>query len=174
MFFSVRELELRKAPFEMEYAPGDIGFEEGLRPSGPIRTKGVAELMSATLSEIRVKGSLDVSMTAECDRCLEPAGFPIATKFDLVYRPEKEARPAEDRHLDEGEADIGFYQGEGLDLKDVIREQIILALPMQRVCRPDCKGMCPTCGQNLNLAECGCRQTAVDDRWAALKQLSKS
>jgi len=48
-----------------------------------------------------------------------------------------------------------------------------LALPMQRVCNDNCKGICPVCGQNRNQKDCGCHTEAVDDRWAALKQLSE-
>jgi uncharacterized protein len=66
---------------------------------------------------------------------------------------------------------MGFYEGDGLELNDVLREEILLALPMQRVCREDCKGICPVCGQNRNQNECRCHTETVDDRWAALKQL---
>ena len=64
-------------------------------------------------------------------------------------------------------------KGDGIELNDVLREYILLALPMQRVCSESCKGICPVCGQNRNLKECGCQLRAGDDRWAALKNLSK-
>jgi uncharacterized protein len=115
-------------------------------------------------------------METECDRCLEPARFPIDTSFDLYYRP---AAPLHAGHhaseevaIDEGEAEIAFYQGAGLDLREVLREQVLLALPMQKICREDCHGICPVCGQNRNLVSCDCHQEAGDDRWAALKKLS--
>jgi uncharacterized protein len=66
---------------------------------------------------------------------------------------------------------IDFYEGEGLLLEDVLREQVLLALPMQRICRQDCKGICPICGQNRNRGDCGCKPVIVDDRWAALREL---
>ena len=171
MFFSVRELEIRKAPFSVELQPGKIDFVEGLRQLTPICADGAAELASSSLGEIRVRGKFAVRMAADCDRCLAPAEYPIDERFDLSYWPTTPGRPGEERHLDEDEADIGFYEGKGLDLEDVLRERIILALPMQRVCRADCKGFCPVCGQNRNLADCGCREKAADDRWAALKQI---
>lgn len=173
MFFSVREMELHKVPFDVEIAPGTIEFDDGLKQASPIRTSGVAELVSPNLNEIRVRGKLAVLMTAECDRCLEPAEWPLDAKFDLFYESGESASGAEDRHLADDETELGFYEGEGLALEEVLKEQVILALPMQRVCRPDCKGMCPVCGQNRNLVACGCRQNAADDRWAALKQISK-
>jgi len=74
--------------------------------------------------------------------------------------------------IDEGEAEIGFYEGSGLELADVLREQILLALPMQRVCSDACKGMCPVCGKNRNETACDCKMQSADDRWeAALRNL---
>ena len=67
---------------------------------------------------------------------------------------------------------MGFYEGDGVELNDVLREFILLTLPMQRVCSEDCKGICPECGQNRNQKECACQAAPADDRWAALKHLN--
>ena len=104
-------------------------------------------------------------------RPLSGAGlFPIDEDFELFYRPVSEGY-GEEVQLDEGEAEMGFYEGDGLELNDVLREFVLLALPMQRVCSEDCKGICPECGQNRNQKECACQAAAVNDRWAALKKL---
>jgi uncharacterized protein len=79
----------------------------------------------------------------------------------------------DEKAIDPSEAEMGFYEGDGLELNDVLRENVLLALPMQRVCSASCKGICPICGQNRNQSECQCRSEAVDDRWAALKELKK-
>ena len=76
--------------------------------------------------------------------------------------------------LDEGEAEMGFYDGDGLELDDVLREFVLLALPMQKLCTENCKGICPVCGQNRNEIECRCQSTVGDDRWAALKEIRKN
>jgi uncharacterized protein len=110
-------------------------------------------------------------MEAECDRCLEPASCPIDADFELYYRPVEEGY-GEEKAIDEGEAEMGFYEGDGVELNDVLREFILLTLPMQRVCSEDCKGICPECGQNRNQKECACLGAAADDRWAALKHLN--
>jgi uncharacterized protein len=78
----------------------------------------------------------------------------------------------EEKAIDEGEAEMGFYEGDGVELNDVLREFVLLTLPMQRVCSEDCKGICPGCGQNRNQKECACLTAAADDRWAALKHLN--
>jgi uncharacterized protein len=138
----------------------------------PLRVEGSAELLGNTLGEIRVKGHLKVSMESDCDRCLETATILLDDDFDLFYRPEPElGRSGEEVEIDEGESQIAFYQGDGLDLRDILREQILLSLPMQRVCSENCKGICPVCGQNRNLVACGCAVKPADDRWAALKNL---
>ena len=172
MFISVKELELKKVRFDVAFPPGEIGFsEDGLSQATPLQAEGAAELLPHTLGEIRIRGRLKVGMQSECDRCLEPAEFPIDSSFDLFYRPATRGDYEEEIEIDEGEAEIAFYDGDGLQLKDVLREYVLLAMPMQRVCREDCRGMCPWCGQNRNLVNCGCEVKPVDDRWSALKKL---
>ena len=175
MFFSVRDLELRKAHFEVAYSPGEIEFQEPkLRQSSPLEAEGTAELLGNSLGEIRVKGHLRVTVDTDCDRCLEPASMPVDTDFDLYYRPEPEkVRVGDEIEIDEGESQIAFYEGEGLDLRDILREHVLLSLPMQRVCSEVCKGICPICGQNRNTVSCRCAVKPVDDRWAALKNLKQ-
>lgn len=171
MFLSIRDMEVRKLRFETAYPPGEIDFfDNQLRQATPLEINGTAELIPAT-EEIRVRGRLKVRMEADCDRCLAAAEHEIGADFDLFYRPESTAIRREEVELDAGETEIGYYSGGGLELKEVLREQVLLALPMQRICRQDCKGICPVCGQNRNDAECGCAPRPVDERWAVLKNL---
>lgn len=172
MFFSVKELELKKVRFDVAFPPGEVDFSgDGIEQVAPLEAEGSAELLPNTLGEIRIRGHLKVQMRCECDRCLEPAEFPIESNFDLFYRPAEEDDSNEEVAIDEGESEIAFYEGGGIELKDILREYILLAMPMQRVCRENCLGICPVCGQNRNLAPCGCEVKTVDDRWAALKKL---
>ena len=69
------------------------------------------------------------------------------------------------------EAEVGYYQGEGVLLEDVLREQVLLAAPLKAICREDCRGLCPHCGRNLNLEQCTCAEPIEDPRWEALKGL---
>jgi uncharacterized protein len=110
-------------------------------------------------------------MQSDCDRCLEPAVFPIESHLDLFYRPDVREDYQEDIAIDEGESEIAFYEGGGIELKDVLREYVLLSMPMQRVCNSSCQGICPVCGQNRNLAGCHCETKQPDDRWSALKRL---
>ena len=173
MFFRVQDLEVRKAVFHLAFQPGEVEFMDGhLSQAGPLEAEGTAELSQNLPGEIRVQGRLKVTMNSDCDRCLEPSQFPLETRFDLLYEPARVGlRPAEEVEIGEDDTDIAFYEGDGLELKDILREQILLALPMQRVCREDCRGICPECGQNRNVENCECQAKAGDDRWAALKEL---
>ena len=171
MFFHVRDLAVRAGRFDVEIAPGVIEFlDPKLRQVGPLRATGKVELVSGSLGEIRVRGHAQVPMEAECDRCLEPARIAVESDFELYYRPVSEGY-GEDTGIDQSEAEMGFYEGDGLELNDVLREYVLLSLPMQRLCRQNCKGICPECGQNRNSGDCGCAGVRADDRWAALKAL---
>ena len=172
MFLSLREMELRKIRFDETFEPGQIEFaSENLEQVTPLHAVGSAELLKNTGGEVRIQGRYTVEFTAPCDRCLVSARHPLDSGFDLFYRPAKEIAREEEVEIDEGEAQIGFYEGGGLELEDILREQILLALPMQRVCSEDCKGICPLCGKNRNQDPCDCSIHTGDDRWGALRKL---
>jgi uncharacterized protein len=173
MLLSVKEMEVRKLPFEQVWQPGEIDFSDSATTqTAPLTATGVAELLPHTGGEIRVKGRVKTAMEAECDRCLGRASFPINAPFDLFYRP-VETAPAEEEEvaIDEGEAEMGFYEMPGLQLEEILREQVLLQLPMQRVCSEACKGICPVCGVNRNETSCHCEARTADDRWNALKDI---
>jgi uncharacterized protein len=67
---------------------------------------------------------------------------------------------------------MGFYELPGLVLEDILMEQVLLQLPMQRICSESCKGICPICGVNRNEAACQCEAHPADDRWMALKDIN--
>lgn len=170
MFVSVQELELRKVKFDLDIPEGEIDFG-GLRQVGPLHAVGQAELLSNTLGEIRISGKIQAEIETECDRCLDRLRRSIDSEFDLFYRPEPEDSIPHELAIDGGEAEIGFYDGKGIELAEVLREYILLSLPMQQVCREDCKGICAQCGQNWNTGQCQCESKRIDERWTALRDL---
>jgi len=174
MLLSVKEMEVRKVRFDETFQPGEIDFSfAGVRQAAPLRVDGIAELLANTEGEVRIKGHLGVKMESECDRCLATAYFPLDCDFDLFYRPSESLSVEEEVAIDEGEAEMGFYGGAGIELEEMLREQILLLLPMQRVCAADCKGICPVCGKNRNESLCDCRVETSDDRWNALRKISQ-
>ncbi len=174
MLLSVKEMEVRMVRFDETFKPGQIDFADaGVRQSTPLHAQGTAELLANTDGEVRIQGRMKVAMEAECDRCLTGlATFPVDAPFDLFYRPNSAVADLEEIAIDPGEAEIGFYQGTGLELEDILREQILLLLPMQRVCSEGCLGICPLCGKNRNETVCDCTVAPADDRWSALRKLS--
>ena len=171
MFLNVRDMELRPLRISREFAIGEIDFFEAvLWQTSPLKVEAVAELRQV-LDEIRLHGHYTVDLELDCDRCLEAYTWPISSDFDLLYEPVNAEAQPEEAGLKDDEADIAYYQGAGLELEDVLRERVLLALPMQRVCRKDCPGLCPACGENWNLRDCECPQEKIDLRWTALQDL---
>jgi uncharacterized protein len=175
LFLSVQELEVRKIKFDTDFSAGEIDFDASeLKQTSPLHAEGEAELLNNTLGEIRIRGRLNVDLEMQCDRCLEPVAYPLQNTFELFYRPVKTGPDRHEVAIDEGESQIGFYEGDGMELSEVLREHILLSLPMHKVCREDCAGICPKCGENRNTANCQCTEELVDDRWAALRGLRES
>jgi uncharacterized protein len=171
MFLDIQQMQLGKVRFNETFAPGAIEFfDPQLHQATPVEASGDAELL-AVVMEIRIRGHLATRIEVACDRCLEPASVPVETDFDLIYQPAASAPQHDEVKVEGQDTEIGFYEGQGLELIDVLREQILLSVPMQRVCREDCKGICPVCGQNRNLVACQCHLNVTDDRWAKLKDL---
>jgi uncharacterized protein len=119
---------------------------------------------------ILVTGKLETAVELECSRCL--AAFQTATRFEI----EEEFRPTLDvnsgaRLAQESDQDTATLIDERhiLDLAEVIRQNLTLSLPRSPLCRPDCEGLCPQCGENRNEGSCDCEIEVVDPRWAVLK-----
>jgi uncharacterized protein len=171
MLLSIKEMEVRKIPFAEEWGPGGFDFSDSsVVQTGPLIATGTAELLLDTGGEVRVQGRIKTDLETECDRCLGRASFPVDAPFDLFYRP-VETDAEEEVAIDEGEAEMGFYELPGLQLEDIVREQVLLQLPMQRICKEDCQGICPSCGANRNETTCSCQPHPGDDRWMGLKDL---
>lgn len=179
MKIRVQDLEVRKQEFEVKFQPGEIDFGPEVKQVGSLQTEGRAELIREhhgghdTVEDIRLVGKLDGRIEVSCARCLDPVEIPISRSFDLLYRPLQSEKVPDDVAINEAETEIGYYKGEGMELEDSLREQILLAVPIKTLCRFDCKGLCPVCGANRNEQACGCEQTKGDSRWAALEDLKK-
>ena len=171
MFLAVKELAVQKLRIRTSYAPGAVNYGAvDFIQTEPLEVRATAELVEA---QIRVTGELHTRLEMVCARCLEPVQEEISREFDLFYRPLQPGNPDEEVRLKNDDTDIGFFQGEGLFLTDVLAEQVLLAVPMKVICRSDCRGLCPSCGANLNADECRCESHAVDPRMAQLARLKQ-
>jgi uncharacterized protein len=155
-FVDLKDLVHEKLSFAARFEPGivDLGTEN-VRQIGDLVWEASAERAGA---EIRIAGKLDTTVETACSRCLEPATFHVSKPFDLFFRERDEAMFDEDEEVELAEKDTrtAFFTGTKLAIGDILREQILLALPMKALCKVDCKGLCPTCGTNLNSGSCRC------------------
>ena len=162
------------------------GKETGFRPVRSARLTGRLEKISG---KILLTADTTIEVTGACRRCLADVGAEVPVHFQLSLVQARTAasdeREGEDEsaHKDlEGSAasfdlqaaDEESFEGKQIDLGKILREQVLLALPMDLLCREDCKGLCSSCGKDLNQGECGCVREVMDPRWAALKNIKLS
>jgi len=177
MFIEIAELELHPIDYQEEFPPDAIDLGEDARQLTLLKTSGRAQLVEEhhgkrnVIRDIRLNGELATQLELPCARCLEPVVQDVTRKFDLLYRPLGTDAGNEELSVTAAEAEVGYYQGEGLLLEDAIREQVLLSVPLKVVCREDCKGLCPSCGKNRNTDPCSCVQPFADPRWSALKEI---
>jgi len=122
-----------------------------------------------------VTGTIQTVVTLQCGRCLASMDSLLEESFKLTFAPappEDEDRSPEEAHaLRADEMGLVFFEGEAFSFQDTIQEQVIMAIPMQPLCREDCRGLCPRCGVDRNKTACDCHDDAVDPRLAVLKNL---
>ena len=177
MLIELAELELHPIDFQEEFPPDAIDLGEDVGQLTLLKTSGRAQLVEEhhgkrnVIQDIRLNGELATKLELPCARCLEPVVQDVTRKFDLLYRPLGTDAGNEELSVTVAEAEVGYYQGDGLLLVDAIREQVLLAVPLKVVCREDCKGLCPTCGKNRNSEPCSCAPPLGDPRWSALKDI---
>jgi uncharacterized protein len=179
MLITVLELEREPVVFEnLSFDPGAIDYGSELTQVSLLTVAGRADLIPEhrghreVVDDIRLQAAWSGDFEVACARCLEPVRSGLQGHFDLVFRPlGADAGPPE-RSISADEAEIGYYQGSGLLLEDVLREQVLLSLPARTLCREGCKGLCPRCGRNLNSETCACDPAPADPRWSALSDLA--
>jgi uncharacterized protein len=114
---------------------------------------------------IEVAAEVDAPWVGECRRCLKPLTGELHSQVRELYRPRT---PSEATDEDEETYPLA---GDQLDLRPLVRDALLLELPLAPLCRPDCRGLCSTCGADLNVGDCPCPKPQTDPRWAALDAL---
>jgi uncharacterized protein len=155
------------------FAPAEIDFSwDELTPVGPIDWEGS---ISEKDGEVRFVGRLSARVEQACVRCLDPVRHEIDRRFDLFFERREEAHfdSGDEVKLEEADTDTSFLVGAEFPVDEVIREQIVLALPMKPLCRAECRGLCATCGRNLNQGACGCTALPPNPAFEPLLDLKK-
>ena len=129
------------------------------------------------LSKVNLKGDLSIldniislsctlkaDLELTCSRCLDKFKYPLELKIEEKFT----------NNPDNVDEEIFFIEGESIELTPIIQNNIMLALPIKRLCKHNCKGLCPKCGSNLNIADCGCDKLDIDPRLAQLKDFFRA
>ncbi len=163
------------------------GVDTGFRATAPSHLKASLKKVSGG---VLLEGQFTANVTSQCKRCLGDVELKVPVAFTLNLVPKAlvhgddylkdDESLMEKKERSQGEvggsfdledADQEVFDGKVIDLDPIVREQLLLALPMGTVCREDCKGLCPQCGINRNETKCGCDTKPVDPRLAALKNI---
>ena len=177
MEFKIVELEREPIEFDLALTPGAVDLGEEATQIGLLATSGLAEVIHEhrgpkdIVADIRLRGQFSGKFQVPCARCVEPVEIPLSAEFDLIFRPAEADSEAPERSITAPETEIGYYLKDSLSLEDVLREQVLLSLPVRTLCKPDCKGLCPRCGENRNSTACTCEEGPADPRWEALAGL---
>jgi uncharacterized protein len=141
-----------------------------LDPEPPVHS-GTAELIR-TPGGVLVRIDADVVLDASCSRCLAPFGYPAHISFEEIFEQQVDVvsgkRLERDDHADDA---FQISLQHTIDITEAVRQYSETVAAMQPLCRPDCPGICPNCGQDLSLGTCSCDRTPIDSRWAALAGL---
>ena len=147
-------LEGKKAAFRLglDWWKPDIDEDRILKLESPVDVR--IKLYRAG-SRIVVEGYFSVTLLLRCDRCIEPYTWDLSKDFKL-YLSMIPFKGDADIELLEDELDLDFINDNFLDSDQIIKEQLILNIPLKTICSTECKGICPFCGCNLNITECSC------------------
>lgn len=151
-------------------------FENIIKDSISAEVEDFEGRLSAKISKyertIEITGGVYLRLEIICDRCAEKFEYEQQIPFRILLEPAKNSDinlgdDAEDLNDD---LDFSYYHGDEIDIGDLIRQHILMAQPISHICREDCKGLCPTCGKNLNEGSCKCKVASKESPFSVLKE----
>lgn len=146
-----------------EYAFQSAPAEIGLSPEFDQEVR-VNAVLEKNPGEFRLRAKIAAGATWECDRCVAAFRTPIEASYEMYYV--FEGGP----DLDPAEVQVVPTSVNVIDIAEDVRQSVELSVPLKRVCREDCRGLCPYCGTNLNEGSCACVPAHADGRWDKLKE----
>ena len=157
----VNVIELLRRPgntkdVSVNVASGDLDFDDSRMAEEPV---SVEVHMEALSNGVAVHGTATATWEGECRRCLDPLRRPVTVELDEMYQVAPD------------NPDAYGIENDQIALLPMVRENILLAIPVGPLCTEDCPGFCPECGSDLRKGACGCAPVRTDDRWAALDAL---
>ncbi len=154
---------------DLTFDPVEIDLEsETVKLTGKTDFSGEIERVGA---KSHLSGVIKTNASLDCTRCLDPIKKHFEFSFRAIFSDPNDTDTSVEVEVRGDELDESPLGGGKVDAAEIVREQILLELPEQIFCAKDCKGLCPKCGENLNLIDCKCADEDVDPRWAALKNV---
>ena len=157
----------------------DDGLQQELDMPVAINDNAKADVAHASITVYRfgkkvlVDGSLRIFVSLKCSRCLKEFSLPLNTVFREEYNPAEEFEKEHVRELKGSELDSGFYSNDEIDIPEIMREQVLLAVPVKPLCSNECLGICPHCGKDLNEGPCECKEDEIAPRLEPLKKFNE-
>ena len=169
MRVELASLEGKAGKFAHDYEPGELVLDdERVDVAAPPR---VAGRIIRTGRQVVVDGQIAAGARLECDRCLKPMTLPVNAEFTVEYVTAEVYQEGDVAELAEEDLALSVFDGEVIDIDEIVREQFLLAIPAQALCRENCKGLCQVCGADKNLIDCECKASEIDPRWMGLKEI---
>ena len=168
MRLELDKLEEEGGKFARVYETNELPLDSEVKLVEPAEVRG---RIRRDGKEVELRGKLATKLEVMCGRCLQPVQLPIATEFKERFVRAVSWAAEEQHELQAEDLNVAVFDGEGIELDELVREELLLALPANVLCREDCRGLCPTCGIDRNLSDCQCESEEGDSRWQALKEL---
>lgn len=172
--YHVRIDEIPKAGREVHLAGHESAWRESLLEvaGGRGEPGGEASVrLHRRRHRVEVHGRYEVALHLECSRCLDTFPHRVVGTFRVNLLLESRGAPGAEAELTEADLDDSVFQGDVIDVLELLREQVLLELPAKPLCAEECKGICPDCGADLNTEACRCSLRPVDPRLAVLARL---
>ncbi len=144
------------------------GLDEDVNAASKVLASFSLKKVGAT---VYLAGSMETEISLVCSRCGKPFEAHVEAGFKLDLVPFESLPREEEKELHAGDLDVEFYKNGIIDLREFLREQILLQVPMKPLCTEDCRGLCQYCGQDLNIAQCACEPPAGHPGLSGLKGL---
>lgn len=169
MIVDLTTLKDSKTSFDFTLKPDEIDLQ-----SEPATLKNEVKTqinLKKGIAQTDVEGEIVANVEIDCCRCLQKTENSLEISFLAVFVTPENYTEEKESELNDGDLEVSLFDGSKIDLTELVREQILLNLPIQVFCQEDCQGLCPKCGANQNLIDCKCKEIEIDPRWASLKNL---
>lgn len=169
MIIDLTQNQEREISFDELIQPEEIDLgEEEIRLVEPVEIKGI---LKKGIVQLDVEGTIDAQVETKCSRCFGNVEVDLQFPFKSTFVTAENYTQAEETEVQLNDLDLSIYEGDKIDLSEIAREQILLNIPSQPLCREECKGLCEKCGANLNETDCNCDKTEIDPRWQGLRDI---